>query len=276
MRNACSGRRFTLDSSVESRRIALVGAGNLATSLGVALAAAGAVPVAVWSRTKESGRALGNRLGCPSFTEVCDMPAADVVIISVTDNAIAPVAADVATRYKGALVVHTAGSVSMDVLREAGISKCGVFYPMQTFSKQKIVDFRAVTIFVEGCCDAIVLQLEELASLLTTKIVRATSEQRKSLHIAAVFACNFTNAAYCMAASLLEANGLSFDSMLPLIEETAAKVHAIHPADAQTGPACRGDVKVIDSHLAMLHGNLKEVYSLMSEYIKNEISVNKQ
>lgn len=258
-----------------NKRIALVGAGNLATSLGVALVAAGVKPVAVWSRTAESGKALGDRLLCPSFMNICDMPDADIVIVSVSDNAISSVAADVVGRYGNAIVAHTAGSVSVDVLRKAGAANYGVFYPMQTFSKQKIVDFSALTVFVEGCNDATVECLEQLARLLTPNVARATSEQRKCLHIAAVFACNFTNAAYCMAASLLEANGLSFDAMLPLVGEAAAKVRTIHPRDAQTGPACRGDMAVMDSHLAMLSGDLKEVYSIMSNYIMNDIAIKK-
>lgn len=252
---------------VANSRILLIGAGNLATSLGVALAAAGIPPVAVWSRTHSSAQELGDRIGCPSSCSFDDLPAADIVIISVADSALPSVAQAVARRYPAALMVHTAGSVPVDVLRSAGAGKYGVFYPMQTFSKQRIADFSKITTFVEGSSEGVAACLEELAARIGSKAVRATGEQRKYLHIAAVFACNFTNAAYSMAAELLEANGLPFEAMLPLVEETAEKVHHLHPADAQTGPARRGDENVMNVHKAMLAGRLKEVYSIMSDYI---------
>ena len=245
----------------------LAGAGNLATSLGVALAAAGTSPVAVWSRTRESAEALGAKTGSDAFCDINLLPAADVVVISVPDAAIEEVATAFVARYPEALIVHTAGSVPMNILQGAGAANYGVFYPMQTFSKQRVADFTKLTVFVEGCNEAALSQLENLALLLTPNVERATSEQRKYLHIAAVFACNFANAAYCMAADVLEAHGLPFEAMLPLIDEAAAKVHTLSPAEAQTGPARRGDAAVMNSHLSMLDGRLKEIYSLVSDYI---------
>lgn len=244
-----------------------MGAGNLATSLGVALVKAGVNPVAVWSRTKESAQMLAERLSSPFFTEIKEMPDADIVIISVADSALEAVAREVVAKFPSAIIAHTAGSVPMQLLGEAGAVNYGVFYPMQTFSKQREVDFSAVTIFVEGCCGGVEAHLERLARCVTDKVVHATSEQRKCLHVAAVFACNFANATYCMAASLLEEKGLSFDAMLPLVDETAMKVHSLHPRVAQTGPARRGDKAVMEAHLAMLDGELKDIYAIMSNYI---------
>ena len=248
----------------------LVGAGNLATSLGVALAAAGAPPVAVWSRTAESAETLAARAGCPACCNINELPAADIFIISVADDALPAVAREVAACFPAAVIAHTAGSVSMDILREAGASHYGVFYPMQTFSRQRVVSFENITVFVEGCCPGVAALLAGLASMLTGKVVHATSEQRRFLHIAAVCACNFANAAYGMAAKLLETNGLSFDAMLPLVDETAAKVHILHPRDAQTGPARRGDAAVMNAHKAMLDGPLKDIYTMLSDYIATE------
>ena len=248
----------------------LVGAGNLATSLGVALAAAGVPPLAVWSRTAESGTALAARVGCPACCNINELPAADIFIISVADDALPAVAREVAACFPAAVIAHTAGSVPMDILRAAGASRYGVFYPMQTFSRQRVVSFENITVFVEGCCPGVATLLAGLASMLTGKVVHATSEQRRFLHIAAVFACNFANAAYGMAAKLLEANGLSFDAMLPLVDETAAKVHSLHPRDAQTGPARRGDAAVMNAHKAMLDGPLKNIYTMLSDYIAAE------
>lgn len=247
-----------------------MGAGNLATSLGVALAAAGMPPVAVWSRSREAAMELGKKTG--SFSSCCfgELPTADVVIISVADNALESVAREVVEHYPKALVAHTAGSVDADVLRKAGAGEYGVFYPMQTFSKQRIADFSRITTFVEGSSESVVSRLEQIAAGIGSRSVRACSEQRKFLHIAAVFACNFTNAAYSMAAELLEAKGLPFEAMLPLLEETAEKVHHIHPFDAQTGPASRGDDTIMNAHMEMLDGRLKEIYALMSDYITSK------
>lgn len=254
-------------------RVALAGAGNVATSLAVALRRAGADIVALWSRSEEAARLLGERIDVPYHTVLSEMPETDVVIISVTDSAIPAVAESIATKYPNAVVMHTAGSVNIDVLRNAGCKRYAVLYPMQTFSKVRIVDFSAVSIFVEGACEDDLLVAEEIASLLTSKVYRVTSERRASLHLAAVFACNFSNAAYIMAAELLKKNGLPFDAMLPLIDETASKVHEVSPLEAQTGPAKRGDTIVMEQHAAMLDGDLKEAYELFSKYIQKKNNI---
>lgn len=255
-------------SEVNSTGVVLVGAGNVATSLALALHGAGLSLAGVWSRSHESARLLGERVGCFYTTELAMLPDADIVIVSVADNALPAVATDVAKRYPTALVLHTAGSVPMTLLRDAACSSYGVFYPMQTFSRSRIVDFSTVSIFVEGCNNDASLTAETLAKMLTSKVYRATSEQRKYLHLAAVFACNFVNASYSMAAELLEQNGLPFDAMLPLIDETAAKVHLLQPRDAQTGPAQRGDTTVMARQRELLDSELLEVYDIMSKYIQ--------
>lgn len=248
-------------------RILLIGAGNLATSLGVTLALAGRNPVAVWSRSIESAQQLASRIGCDACCDIDALPSADIVIITVVDSALPVMARAVADKFPDALILHTAGSVPMNVLRDAGARRYGVFYPMQTFTRRRIADFAKITLFVEACDDENLSRIESLASVLTDKVVRATSEQRRFLHIAAVFACNFSNAAYCMAADLLAKNNLPFEAMLPLIDETAAKVHTMSPYDAQTGPARRGDVPVLKNHENMLDGRLKELYTAISDYI---------
>jgi predicted short-subunit dehydrogenase-like oxidoreductase (DUF2520 family) len=252
---------------VVNKKIVLVGAGNMATSLAMALKKSGNAPVAVWSRTESSAAQLGTLVGSPYSSDLASLPAADVVIISVVDSALREVAEKVAALYPSALILHTAGSIPMSALNEAGAARSGVFYPMQTMSKQNIVPFDNVTIFIEAGNEADKEYLCSLASLLSRKVVYATSEQRRSLHVAAVFACNFPNAVYNMAAEILERNGLPFDAMLPLIDEAARKVHLMTPLQAQTGPAKRKDYNVMDSHQAMLDDDLKEIYAKMSEYI---------
>ncbi len=260
--------------TVENKRILLVGAGNLATSLGVALKCAGCPPVGVWSRTAHSARILGTRLDCFFSDDISQLPSADIVIISVSDNALSQVAHNVAAYFPQALIVHTAGSVSMDILRRAGCKSYGVLYPMQTFSKARVVDFSTVGIFVEGCNETAQSVIVEVASSLGGKVYAATSEQRRYLHLAAVFACNFSNALYAMSAEILQRHGLPFDAMLPLIDETAAKVHRMSPHDAQTGPAQRGDTAVMDSQREALSGNLLSIYNLISEYIEKQKETN--
>lgn len=239
----------------------------MATSLSMALRKSGNTPVAVWSRTLASAEQLGTLLGCAFTDELTSLPPADVVIISVVDSALRHVATQVSACYPTALILHTAGSIPLSALREAGALRTGVFYPMQTMSKQNIVPFDDVTIFIESDNDEDTAYLQSLASSLSSKVVYATSEQRCFLHVAAVFACNFPNALYCMVAQLLESKNLPFDSMLPLIDEAAKKVHRMHPLQAQTGPAKRGDINVMNSHKSMLPEELSAIYDIMSEYI---------
>ena len=134
----------------------IVGAGNLATCLGVALRSVGITPLAVWSRTALSADTLADKLGCEAFTDISSLPDADIVITAVSDDALPDVAKMVAKRYPDSIVAHTAGSVPVDIWPEAAARHYGVFYPMQTFSKTKSVDFSKVGIFVEGlaCADA--------------------------------------------------------------------------------------------------------------------------
>ena len=256
-----------LESTVSSNSVLLVGAGNLATSLGVALCGAGIDVVGVWSRTEESARALGERLGTYYSCDIHSLPQADVVIVSVADEALPQVLSSVAKLFPCSLIAHTAGSISIDALREAGCRRYGVFYPMQTFSRLRVVDFSTVSTFLEGCNSTALETLRSIASKLGGKVYDAPSEQRRYLHLAAVFACNFPNALYAMSAELLRRNGLPFEAMLPLIDETAAKVHSLHPKEAQTGPARRGDEAVMQSQRALLDDELLSVYNMLSDYI---------
>ena len=144
----------------------------------------------------------------------------------------------------------------------------GVLYPMQTFSMDRDVDMRDVPFFVETALKEDMPVLELLARSISDKVMQLDSEHRKVLHLAAVLCCNFTNHLYDLTAGLLERNGIPFGMMLPLIDETVAKVHQMHPHDAQTGPAVRGDDKVMAAHLAMIDDpSLHEIYELLSKSI---------
>ena len=250
-------------------KIVLIGAGNVATHLGMTLQKSGHDVMQVYSRTEESARALADKLGCCFTTSIAEvLPDATLYIVSVKDDALASLLPQLTARNADALFVHTAGSVSIDVW--SGLTRrYGVLYPMQTFSKTREVDFSTVSFFVEASCPEDVDLLIALASGFGSKVHQATSAQRKYLHIAAVFSCNLANHMYAVAAHLLAEHGLPFDAMLPLIDETARKVHQLPPVEAQTGPAVRNDKAVMDSHLAMLSAEpeLAELYRLISRDI---------
>jgi predicted short-subunit dehydrogenase-like oxidoreductase (DUF2520 family) len=153
---------------------------------------------------------------------------------------------------------------------------CGVFYPMQTFSKEKAVDFSRVHIFIEGR-DAGTLDLaRKVAETLSANVHELNSSERRYLHLAAVFACNFANHCYALSAQILEAHGLPFESMLPLIRETAEKVETVHPREAQTGPAARRDENVMDAQKALLADNpqMQQIYDIMSKSIIETLNSN--
>lgn len=255
--------------SIEDTPIVFVGAGNLATNLAKALYRKGFPIVQVYSRTEESARLLATAVEAAFTTRLEEISSdARLYIVSLKDAAFAELVPRIAAGKGGALMVHTAGSIPMSIWNGRA-ERYGVFYPMQTFSKQREVDFKEVPFFIEAGTPEDVALLKAVASTLSEKVYEATSEQRKSLHLAAVFVCNFTNHMYSLAAGLLEEYHLPFEVMLPLIDETARKVHELAPQQAQTGPAVRYDENVINNHLAMLgdHPGLQEIYQLISKSI---------
>lgn len=248
--------------------IVLIGAGNLATNLGKSLKANGFDVAQVYSRTEESASVLAKLLGC-SYTNSFENIAkgADVYFVSLKDSAFAENAKDIVKGREEAMFVHTAGSMSLDTLP---CKRRGVFYPMQTFSKNKEVDFKAIPTFIEASSDSDLKLIENVAKTLSNSVYVLGSEDRKYLHLSAVFCCNFANHCFALGEKLLkEHGGVPFEVMLPLIDETARKLHAISPRDGQTGPAARWDTNVMDKQMAMLDENpdMKEIYAMMSKSI---------
>lgn len=256
--------------TVEATPIVFVGAGNLATHLAKALHAAGFPIRQVYSRTEESARTLAKAVDADYTTCLSEIQKyAMLYIVSLKDAAFVELLPQIVAGKEEALWVHTAGSIPMDIWQGHGLKRYGVFYPMQTFSKQREVDFREIPLFVESNEENDLLLLKEIAIRISPKVYEADSEQRKSLHLAAVFTCNFTNHMYALAARLLKKYNLPFETMLPLIDETAQKVHQLEPCYAQTGPAARNDVDVMKSHLQMLtdEPQLQALYQSISESI---------
>lgn len=251
------------------KKIVLIGAGNVATRLGQALQGAGYDIMQVYSRTEVSASALAARLSVDYTVAVEGIRRdADLYIVALKDTALQELVPSLVKGREGALFVHTAGSMPMEVWK-GWAGRYGVLYPMQTFSKQREVDFSAIPFFIEASAPAELERLRMLAACLSPKVYEATSEQRKHLHLAAVFACNFANHMYALSAHILEKQGIPFDVMLPLVDETAAKVHQLAPLQAQTGPAVRYDQNVIGKHLEMLAGepSLQELYEKISQSI---------
>lgn len=255
--------------SIEDTPIVFIGAGNLATNLAKALYRKGFRIEQVYSRTQASARVLADAVEASYTTDLAAIvPDAKLYIVSLRDAAFTELLPQIAANKRGALMVHTAGSIPMSIW-EGQVERYGVFYPMQTFSKQREADFSVIPFFIEAGNSKDAELLKAIASTLSTIVYEATSEQRKSLHLAAVFTCNFANHMYALAAELLKKYQLPFDVMLPLIDETARKVHELEPHAAQTGPAIRYDENVIGNHLAMLSDDpqMQKLYELVSQSI---------
>ncbi len=232
-------------------RLVFIGSGNLATQLALTFSEKQYTVLQVYSRTKESAIALSGKIGCAFTTNIGELNTeADIYICALKDSVLQEVLEQV--DFRGKLVVHTAGSVPMNML-STYTPNYGVFYPLQTFSKNKRVDFSKIPVFVEANNPENLSILKSLAESVSNVVYEADTEKREKLHLAAVFACNFTNHLYAIAAKIIGENGdFPMDVLLPLIDETAEKVHTLSPVEAQTGPAVRYDKNVIDRHLEML------------------------
>lgn len=248
-------------------KVVFIGAGNVATHLSCIIKEAGHSLLQVFSKTKESSEALASKLQCECTTDYQEIRKdADIYIISVSDRAIDDVVGEIAHVNPEALWVHTSGSVSIDSLK---CSRRGVLYPLQTFSKQRTLNNSDIPFFIESNNDEDLKLLKDLASSISRNVHVLDSEKRKFIHLAAVFCCNFVNHCCTLSSNILEEKGIPFYIMIPLIDETIAKLHELSPIDAQTGPAVRFDKNVIDKHLALLENNedAQHIYSLMSKSI---------
>ena len=247
-------------------KIILIGAGNLATHLGKAIFAAGHDVVQVFSRTMQSATALASEVGAQPVSDISAVRSdADLYVVSVKDSALAELIPALCKGKETKVFLHTAGSIPMDVFQGMALHY-GVLYPMQTFSKQREVDFSQIPCFIEANDEHALQLIGDVAHQVSSRVYHLASEDRKYLHLSAVFACNFVNHCYALSREILEEHGIPFDVMLPLIDETAAKVHELDPKDAQTGPAVRYDENVLRAQGALLRSNpqMKDIYDRMS------------
>ena len=230
-----------------SCKICFIGAGNLATQLSAALHKCGHSIIQVYSKTKESASALANKLNCDYTTSTQEISTkADMYIVALKDSVLNEVLSEI--NFQNKLLVHCSGSLPISVLNTYS-KNTGVFYPLQTFSKSREVNFKKIPVFVEANSDSNQTVLLEMGRLISENVSFLDSEKRKALHIAAVWACNFVNHMYTMAAEFLETKDIPFEVLQPLITETASKVMEMQPKEAQTGPAVRFDENIIYAHL---------------------------
>lgn len=244
--------------------VIILGAGNVATHLFNAFDKADQVNVKQWfNKTIKSIQPYKNKVAITD--DLSQLEEADVYIIAVSDDAVAKLSTKLP--FENRLVVHTSGSVNVHDLDKK--NRRGVFYPLQTFSKAAALDFANVPICLEVLNKTDLKTLKTLAKAIGSSTHKVNTDQRKALHLAAVFVNNFTNQLYRVAHEITEAEGVEFDILKPLLVETAKKVQDISPYMAQTGPAKRNDKKTIKNHLQLLKSeHHKAVYELLTTSIQ--------
>ena len=251
--------------------IAIVGAGNVAWHLAQALQQAGHNITAVYSRSKAHREELTKLLPNAVPTQNLDFRTivADVILVAIPDAAIPGVTEQIEAK-PGTIVAHTSGSQPLAIMSTIAGANYGVFYPLQTFSKHAPIDINQIPFLIEGNTEATINLLEELARTISQKVERVNSEKRKQLHLAAVFACNFTNHLLGISQELLQKADLPIDLLQPLIQETIKKASSHNPYSVQTGPAIRKDQNVIEEHLRLLQHqpHLQAIYQLLTQSIQ--------
>lgn len=244
-------------------QVVILGTGNVATHLFDAfLEASGVEVLQVYGRNKKSLAYFSNKT--KTTTQLRELKHADVYIMAVSDDAIGSFSNQIP--FSNRLVVHTSGGVDMDVLSKK--NRKGVFYPLQTFTKEKSIDFSTIPVCVEAENVSDLTLLKKLGEQISKKVVEISSEERSKLHVAAVFVNNFVNYLYFAGEEITKENTLDFELLKPLILETARKIETLSPKEAQTGPAKRNDIKTIKKHLHLLRNSThKKLYKQLTKAI---------
>lgn len=247
--------------------IVIIGAGNVATHLSIALTKAGLKPVQILSKTENNAAKLAFLINSQYTTNPDELKNADLYILAVSDSAIKEIIEH--QKLKNKFLVHTAGSVPMSVFRKV-TPKYGVLYPLQTLKKSYEVDFTKVPLCIEACDDDSLLILKQIAYKISDNVNFIDSEQRAKLHLSAVFVNNFVNHLFAIANDIVEKSGVDKKILLPLIEQTFINVQKNNPAHIQTGPANRNDFSTIDKHLELLK-QFPNIYSDLYKIISKSI-----
>ncbi len=251
-------------------RIAILGTGNVAWHLSRTLENAGHLITHIYDRDISKAKKFALDYFNASVGDSTDLYAVDanLFVMAISDDAIEDVAQQLRLP-KDSILVHTSGTVPMNALGYAQTQNIGVFYPVQTFSKGKSTDFSTIPICIEGDSESTTNLLSDVASDISSTVKVLNSQQRKVIHLAAVFACNFTNHLFSISKNILEENDLGFNLLKPLIVETLNKSFDLGPENAQTGPAKRGDMETLDHQYNALKNDpeLAEIYRLFSQHI---------
>ena len=250
------------------RSVAIIGSGNVAEALALAVASSPLELRQVFGRNRSRVAAVAALAGCDGASDPARLAAADIYLIAVSDRAVAEVASSLPIA-PSAVVAHTAGSVPVDAL-PAYFERRAVFYPFQTFTAGRSVDFSQIPILIETATPALRPEMTAFARTLSHTVLYADSALRGKVHLAGAFACNFANHCFELGAGVLRQAGLSFDLLRPLIGEMTAKALAsASPAEVQTGPAVRNDLPTEERHLQLLEKNerLSAIYRLISQDI---------
>jgi predicted short-subunit dehydrogenase-like oxidoreductase (DUF2520 family) len=252
-------------------KLTFIGSGNVATNLAHAFYQAGHTINQVVSRNVENAKELASNFGAYYGSSLSQLyNDSDFILICVNDEAYKEVIASFPLGLKS-IICHTSGAVNADVLEPYG-AEFGVLYPLQSMTKENKVDFLSVPVFVEGSTTATKQKLWDLADSISNKVDEVNSEDRLRYHLAAVFANNFTNLMYVLADGLLTKHNLRFEYLLPIIEQSAKRLHHHSPEEVQTGPAKRGDVEVIKKHLELIENeDVKKVYQELSNFIMTKL-----
>ncbi|HOV12305.1 MAG TPA: DUF2520 domain-containing protein [Bacteroidales bacterium] len=249
------------------QNIVIIGSGNVAVNLAHAFRKAGKNILCVYSRDLAKARCLAMAVDAQHTDKLEMLPdKADLFLIAVTDSAIAGVVDRL--KVSEGIVAHTSGSVNIAVLNKLKAGQ-GVFYPLMHLSSEKIIGFKNVPLCIEANNESNLLALQQLACTISEKVFSITSDERKTIHLAAVFACNFSNLNYIISDEILKKQGLPFELLHPLIAESAHKIQTASPATIMTGPAVREDYDVIAEHLKMLENVpcYKKIYQILTETI---------
>ena len=254
----------------EIENIIIIGSGNVATQLAITLQKAGKNILQVYGRKESMAKCLSSKLKVDYITDLKHLQRnADLYILAIIDDALLDISANIDLDEE--LIVHTSGTVSLDVFKDH-FKNYGVFYPLQTFSKEKNISFDEIPICVESNSESNQWKLMKLGEQISQNVKAISSEQRKLLHVSAVFACNFTNYFYSIAEELMADHDMPFELLLPLIKETADKLNHHLPHEGQTGPARRNDQEIMAQHLKMLsnYPEYQDIYQILSERIKRK------
>ncbi|SEM98701.1 Predicted oxidoreductase, contains short-chain dehydrogenase (SDR) and DUF2520 domains [Chryseobacterium taichungense] len=243
-------------------QIVIIGSGNVAYHLAKAFVMNNIPLVQIFGRNEKELSKISEELKIPFSTE--KLQAADLYIICVSDNSVENVSKLILA--KDSLVAHTSGSLPKEIL--AGDYRKASFYPLQTFSKSKSLDYSKIPFFVETENKEDQQILFNLASKISENVMESTHEKRKYIHLTAVFACNFVNHLFARAKEISDAQEIPFDYFLPLIDETVQKIHEIDPKSAQTGPAVRNDKRILELHEQLLKDESLEIYKTMNHSIQ--------